>query len=266
MDSQSQRLFRLSPQLWYFYAIKKMKPFALSQLSLLAAPLCLALVAAGCDRDSVKVYKVDPAQEAAAQAQAPSSTPMAMLAGDIAAPDNSNLPKVKYTLPAGWQEKPASQFRVASFEVAVDGKKADVSVIPLGGSSGGDLANVNRWRRDQLGLPPVDEAAMKQSAEPVEIAGTKGELYDLEGANGAERILGAMLHTEGTVWFFKMFGDSQLVQAQKANFVTFLKSVELGQGGSASPAPVDMSQLPPGHPAIPGMTPAPQPAANPTNQ
>lgn len=242
-----------------------MKPFALSQLSLLAAPLCLALVAAGCDRDSVKVYKVDPAQESAAQAQAPSSTPMPMMAGDIATPDNSNLPKVKYSLPAGWQEKPASQFRVASFEVAVDGKKADVSVIPLGGSPGGDLANVNRWR-NQLSLPPVDESAMKQSAEAAEIAGTKGELYDLEGANGTERILGAMLHKEGTVWFFKMFGDSELVKGQKANFVAFLKSVELGQGESVSPAPVDMSQLPPGHPPIPGMTPAPQPAANPTNQ
>ena len=48
-----------------------------------------------------------------------------------------------------------------------------------------------------------------------------------------------------------MTGDPDLVENQKANFIAFLKSVEFNQ--AAAPAAMDMSQLPPSHPAIPGM-------------
>ena len=244
-----------------------MKRLVILNLSSLATVLLVSLAVSGCDRDSVKVYKVD-SQESAAPAAAatpasPSANDMASMANQIPAPDNSHLPKLKFTLPAGWQEKPATSFRVASFDVVVDGKKADVSVIPLGGSSGGDLANVNRWR-GQAGLPPVDEAGLKQTSEPVEIAGVAADLYDIvpPASDDATGILGAILHGGETVWYFKIIGDADLVKGQKANFIAFLKSLSFGQpAGDAAPAMMDASQLPPGHPPIPGM-----PSATPTNQ
>jgi hypothetical protein len=231
------------------------------------AAVFLLIASSGCDRDTVKVYKVD-SQESAAPAPvatpaSPSANDMASMADQIPAPDNSHLPKLAYTLPAGWQEKPASQFRVASFDIVVDGKKADVSVIPLGGSSGGDLANVNRWR-GQAGLPPVDEAGLKQTSEAIEIAGVAAELYDIATppSDDATGILGAILHGADTVWYFKMIGDADLVKGQKANFIAFLKSLNFDQSaGGAAPAVMDASQLPAGHPPIPGM-----PSATQTNQ
>jgi hypothetical protein len=48
-----------------------------------------------------------------------------------------------------------------------------------------------------------------------------------------------------------MTGDADLVEEQKPAFVSFLKSFQFG--GRAAPATMDLSQLPPSHPAIPGM-------------
>ena len=172
----------------------------------------------------------------------------------LPAPDNSGLPKLKYTLPDGWKEKPLTQLRVASFDISDGGKTVDVSVVPLGPMSGGDTANVNRWR-GQVGQSPVDDAGLKQSAEAVQIGDQPASLYDVAGTNPGtgdeERIIGAILHTDESTWYFKMMGDASLVENQKANFIAFLKSVDFGK--LPAPSTMDMSKLPASHPAIPGM-------------
>jgi hypothetical protein len=66
---------------------------------------------------------------------------------------------LQYTLPAGWQEKPLSPMRLASFKaIGPNGKEADISVVSLPGIAGGLLANVNRWR-GQVQLAPSERAA-----------------------------------------------------------------------------------------------------------
>jgi hypothetical protein len=123
--------------------------------------------------------------------------------------------------------------------------------------SGGDTANVNRWR-GQVGQPPLDDAALKNSAEPVQVADKPAVLYDIAGTSpgsgDAERIVGTILHTDESTWYFKMTGDADVVEKNKPAFIAFLKSLEF-QPASAALAPMDMSQLPASHPAIPGMTP-----------
>lgn len=235
-----------------------MRHSACSNSLTLAAVALLALVA-GCGRNDVKVYKVDstdtmvttPPPVAAAS---PSGMPSTMPDG-LPVPDNSGLPKLKYTLPEGWKEKALTQLRVASFEITENGKAADVSVIPLGAMSGGDAANVNRWR-GQVGQSPVDETELKKSAASVQIADKPADLYDTAGVSPGsgdeERIIGSILHTDDSTWYFKMMGDSALVEKNKAAFIAFLKSLQFQP--AAVPSAMDMSQLPPAHPAIPGMS------------
>jgi len=233
---------------------------------LTAAALVLLLVTAGCGRDDVKVYKVDSSDAVAtapppAAPAAPGAMPANMPEG-LPAPDNSGLPKLKYTLPGGWKEKALTQLRVASFEISENGKAADVSVIPLNGPAGGDTANVNRWR-GQVGQSPLDEMELKKSAEPAQVGDKTADLYDITGtatgSGDAERIIGTILHTEETTWYFKMTGDAALVEAQKPAFLAFLKSVEFQN--PAAPAAMDLTQLPASHPAIPGMAPGTPAAA-----
>jgi hypothetical protein len=233
-----------------------MKYFANCNVLPLMATALMLFAAVGCGRDSVKVYKVDSSDTVVTPPPAPAAAAMpATMPDGLPVPDMSGQPKLKYTLPAGWKEKPLTQLRVASFEISENGKTADVSVIPLGGMAGGDAANVNRWR-GQVGQSPQAEDELKKSAEAVEVAGKPADLYDIAGTSpgsgDAERIIGAILHSEDTAWYFKMMGDAALVEQQKPTFIALLKSVEFQK--LDAPSTMDLSQLPASHPAIPGVT------------
>jgi hypothetical protein len=221
--------------------------FSLFMRQSLRSGFCLLLCAglfSGCKRGEVKVYHLDSSDNIAPP---PTAAMPATMPADLPAPDNSGLPPIKYVLPAGWQEKPASQMRVASFGISEDGKNADVSVIPLGGMAGGDFANVNRWR-GQVGLPSLADDEIAKLAEKISVGAQPADLYDITG--GAQRIIAVIFHRDDVAWFFKVTGDADLVEKQKPAFVSFLKSVQFGAPALA-PA-MDMSQLPPSHPPIDG--------------
>lgn len=128
--------------------------------------------------------------------------------------------------------------RVGSFVINTNGHHAEVTIIPLGGMAGGELANVNRWR-GQLGLPPVDESQLAATGEKVSIGSTPASLYDVAGTDPKtqqpERILGAILISEGTTWFFKMTGSDALVESEKPVFKQFLGSIRMGGAPQAGP-------------------------------
>jgi hypothetical protein len=137
--------------------------------------------------------------------------------------------------------------RVASFRVTgKDGKQAEVGVVPLPGLMGRDLENVNRWR-GTVGLSPVREEELPKLAQPVEVAGLQGQLYEQAGENPGSgektRILAAVSRQNNIAWFFKMAGDDELVAQQKPAFIEFLKSITFTAAGS-------QAGLPPSHPAV----------------
>ncbi|HEU6446877.1 MAG TPA: hypothetical protein VFV23_00380 [Verrucomicrobiae bacterium] len=218
----------------------------------------------GCHREEsqIQIYRVAKDAAPAMAMQASASMPDSSLppghpdisGGNAAAPatENASSP-LTFTKPDGWTEVAPSEMRVASFKVNQNGKMADVSVIPLPGMAGSDLANVNRWR-GQVGLSPVSADELQKSAQSLEISGEPAQLYDIAGQNPASgdstRILGVIQHHEGSEWFFKMTGDADLVEAQKPAFIQFLKSVKFTGATVASGMNEMPSSLPPGHPQI----------------
>ncbi len=226
---------------------------------LLLAPLLLLV--AGCHRDDVKVYRVakdnnQPQQPAAPPMSTDTPNPslppghpdISSAPGAMPAASRTGAPQLTWKTPDGWTEVPAGEMRVASFKIqGPDGKQADVSVIPLPGLSGStDDANVNRWR-GQVNLSPVSPDELKKSAESVQAAGQPAQLYDIAGTNpgsgNPERILGVIQHRDDAAWFFKMTGDANLVEQQKAAFTAFLNSVQFA---AAAPA----AEMPPSHPPM----------------
>jgi len=238
------------------------------------AGVVLVFALAGCKRENNQVYFA-PKETPPAQSAAPA--PGGMPPAEMSAPQG--LPKLTWTLPDGWQEKPASEMRVASFAVPnKDGEPADVSVIPLPGIGGMVLENVNRWR-GQVGLAPISPADLGGATEQVTIAGSPSSLFDMAGVapggSSKTRILAAMLDHDGMTWFFKMTGDEALVERQKPAFKNFLASLNFGPSEQAALPPGHLAigadnggqnaasqSLPPGHPAIGSdMTAASAPAA-----
>jgi hypothetical protein len=201
------------------------------------AGISLALILVGCSRNDIQVYRVS----------------------------KETTPAASTKLPEGWQEVAPGEMRFASFRVSgKDGKSADVGIFPLPGMAASDLANVNRWR-GQVGQPEITEAELSKVAEPVQIAGQPGQLFDQAGTNPSSgdrsRILAAILRREGTPWFFKMTGDDELVAQQKSTFIEFLKSYSFDRTPAASSTGSDQPQLPPSHPPISGASAALPPGA-----
>ena len=218
----------------------------MQQMILVWISFLLMALSTGCGQSDISVYRVPKAEPSAAP-----QTAKTLPAGHPDIPQAAS--PLKWTLPAGWEEVSPGEMRVASFRVnGSDGKQVDVSIVPLPGMAGGNLANVNRWRK-QVGLADLTEEELSRIAQPVEIAGLPGQLYEQAGKISASgtpaRILGAIQNRAGTAWFFKMTGDDELVNQQKPLFIEFLKS--LSWSDSQSTAALSPSH-PPGDSAAAG--------------
>ncbi|MDP3850867.1 MAG: hypothetical protein Q8Q59_10210 [Luteolibacter sp.] len=225
----------------------------------------IILTAASCKQDKeIKVYRIareapaEPATTAnphagmppaAAVPGTPDGDPHAGMTADqlSALGALGGGPSATDSPPEGWKKQAASAMRQLSYLVeGGDGAAGDVSLIILGGNAGSDLDNTNRWRA-QLGLPPVDEAAFRQSAETLVTQLGSALLVDLEGlpeggdAKKDGRILGVISHTNDSIWFFKMRGNAALTAAQKSNFIQWVQSAK-----PAAPGKVPMHGTPPG--------------------
>lgn len=204
-----------------------------------------AWVGSGCGKDEVRVYQAPkdaPAIASAGQGGSggASASPASPGGGPGPAAESSERAPVPWTVPAGWEEKPASGMRVASYAVKrPDGRSADISVVALGGGSGGEVENVNRWR-DQIGLEPVTEAGLAGLRSLVAAGDRQVVMYELDGKKTvldgkyAARTLAAILPAGEMTVFFKMTGENALVAEQKPQFLAWLKSVDTGGGRDAS--------------------------------
>jgi hypothetical protein len=116
--------------------------------------------------------------------------------------------------------------RYASLKPTATGK-IDVSVTVFPGAAGGEIANVNRWR-NQIGLPPLDEAALAKDRKTLQAPAGTVAVFDYT-SDGKEktRLLAAILFAGGNSWFVKMVGDAGPVTASRADFLRLLESLRL---------------------------------------
>lgn len=190
------------------------------------ALLLLPLLTAGCgDRDGIKVYHVAKGES---QGPLPQETP------PLAAPPAAQS-GITDEPPRDWQRQPPSPLRMLSYLVQDSGgARGEVSLVMLGGGAGGTLDNVNRWR-GQIGLRPVDEAALAR--ESVRLPSRIGELTVVDMAGVPEkgdpladgRIVAAILPLGDRTYFFKFRGNTELANRRKQEFLKWIGTVRLPQ-------------------------------------
>jgi hypothetical protein len=147
--------------------------------------------------------------------------------------DTQPASSLQYDLPPGWQEKPLTPMRVASFNIPGGAEgDADASIVVLSGTAEGELSNINRWR-SQIGLGPVSAAALNSLTTHLEANGHDYLLVDLIGTQPAmaqkskARILVAMLSENNQSWFIKMIGPDKVVAAQRDAFLGLVKNLRI---------------------------------------
>jgi hypothetical protein len=136
--------------------------------------------------------------------------------------------------PETWTEVAPVEFRDLNFEVTRDPTtKAWLTV--MGGSGGGLLANVNRWR-GEVGLEPATEADLVNlnmiPIEPGLVPGNTIPFLVLDGnysgsagqIQGA-RSLAAVVSAAGASLFVKMVGPVATVEAEQGNFIKFTQEI-----------------------------------------
>jgi hypothetical protein len=130
-----------------------------------------------------------------------------------------------WKIPATWKQMQPGQMVIASYRASKDGATADVSVSSFDGPTGGLLANVNRWR-GQVGLAPIDENDLATQVKTVDLSdGSKGSVVDVTGTSPrtgkAARLYGLIVSRGQQMWFYKILGDSNVIESEKANLVEF---------------------------------------------
>jgi hypothetical protein len=157
----------------------------------------------------------------------------------------------EWATPAGWRVVATNQpGRVVTFRLPGD-DSAECYVSVLGGSGGGLADNLNRWR-GQLGLEPLDQAALEalprrtllgREAPLLEAEGSFRGVDDGEGRPGY-KLLGICLEGPSFLITMKMTGPAALVDAQRVGFEQVRESLRLADrvhqgvardGGSGQP-------------------------------
>lgn len=189
----------------------------------------LGFVLAGCRQDHIETY-LAPKDSVGM----PPVAPMNDQAGSPAISTSGTPagPQITWKAPEGWEEQPASAMRVGSFLIkGTNGQTADVSVVPLSGEAGGDLANINRWR-GQIQLNPLTEEELQQQSHHTSIHGRAMRWVDfvsdkpLGGTTYLRRITAVIYKKGDQTWFFKMTGDDATVRAAQPAFRQFIASTD----------------------------------------
>jgi hypothetical protein len=96
-----------------------------------------------------------------------------------------NQATVIWDTPSGWTEGRGDAFRMAVFKSGA-AEKLDISVAEARGSL---LDNVNRWRRDQLGLPEVGAGELDALLQWRKLNGRDAFAVDLAGPGGKKNAM-----------------------------------------------------------------------------
>jgi hypothetical protein len=133
----------------------------------------------------------------------------------------------KFVPPERWKlDATSSGIVAAAFNASNADGGARVTATSLFNDGGGPLANINRWR-GQLELAPVENI----EAQPKTALAANSMMVDLQDAAGARRMITAIVPdgAGGQTWFFKLTGEPKGVEAERAAFERFVRSVGLGE-------------------------------------
>jgi hypothetical protein len=200
---------------------------------------------AGCDKDdTIQRYQVAKTSDTPA-------APDPAIPGDMPATPadaSQTAAPIHWTVPASWKQLPGNNMRYASFAVSAVHPELELSVVPLGGTGGSLLSNINRWE-GQIGLPASSEDDLKKLVTRIDVAGTPVDLFDRTGAAPADhttpkRIIAAIVAHGDRTWFFKLSGPADQLQNEQEHFRDFVRSIRFDAApDAAQTSPADASPV-----------------------
>jgi hypothetical protein len=192
-----------------------------------------ALLIAGCGKSEPEYVEVREVQEVPEQDPHAGHNHAPGEHGQVAAAaESASGVGFAYTVPEGWVEQAPSSMKLLSLSIGSPPELiSELSVSAFPGDVGGQLANINRWRR-QVGLGPITPEAMDGFVTNVLVSGLAGWQVDFTGPmgtgqnGGAARIVTTAVFKDGQTWFFKLAGNNTALDEELEKYAEFLKSVQ----------------------------------------
>jgi len=130
-------------------------------------------------------------------------------------------------IPKSWITSAPNPMRKGSWSITqADGSKVEIAVTVFPGDVGGDTANVNRWR-GQIGLEKVSDEKIKSTQSSLTVGNLTGRVYHLLSADGKSSTSAVILPKNNATWFFKLTGDTSMVNAEKESFLKMVTETQL---------------------------------------
>lgn len=129
----------------------------------------------------------------------------------------------QFQKPDAWKEIPGQGMRKISFQLAKHPKSEfDFSVIALGAQAGSIKDNVLRWAKQ------VEMSFEEKELDKYVQAKTQGKLqgHFVQLCEKKEGIIAFIYPYQNQTWFFKLKGNSSLIQEQQNSFLEFLSSIQ----------------------------------------
>lgn len=202
------------------------RPFFLTVLALTAS------LVIGCEDKTIRSYDA-PKDPAATTAMPGPVGPTAAAPSTTTTTNTGGASGLAWQLPEGWRESAeARPMRLATFEVGEGDDALEIALSAFPQDVGGALANVNRWR-GQLGLPPITQDELPAAVTALHEDGSSDAVVvDLTGrAEHADlgetdvRMIVAMVPAPGQTWFLKAVGLPDQVEAHRASFLAFARTL-----------------------------------------
>ncbi len=139
-----------------------------------------------------------------------------------------------WTLPEGWQQKPATGMRIATFGLKNNESAVDCSIVSLGAGAGGIEPNIIRWLGQlNLEVPPsaeLQDFIAKQETLTLD-ANVLALVIDFTGlqkksAPETPSILAAIIEANNQRIFVKMTGSREKILEQSKAFKALVKSLK----------------------------------------
>tara|TARA_Y100000591_G_scaffold254895_1_gene226624 strand:- start:500 stop:1075 length:576 start_codon:yes stop_codon:yes gene_type:complete len=139
--------------------------------------------------------------------------------------NKGNELNLTWNLPDTWVPSKGHSMRLASFDVPYSKGVGDLSIVSLSGSSGGLLANVNRWR-GQVELEPINETDILTTSTVGESKMGPYRVFKMTNENKkGKAIIAAVLPTGEKTFFIKLTTDVQGISELEPSFKKFCSSI-----------------------------------------
>ena len=121
-----------------------------------------------------------------------------------------------------------SSMRWAAFNAGPEDQSAELTVIPAGGDTRG---NIERWmgQISPQGMTPADVDTVIAGAKEITVDGIAGQRFFIDGNGEPKQAIDATILPlgEGFNLFIKMTGDAATVSAESDAIQQFLDSLKL---------------------------------------